>query len=276
MSIETLLKHVYELPSIPKVVQELIMSFSSDSESAMDISARIQTDPVIAAKVLRLANSARYGVGRHVTSIDSAVVLLGVDVLKTLVISSGVSATMSHISGLNMKQFWRDSFLIANTSKILANCAADVDAETAFTCGLLHKIGIALMYFGNKEQMQCLASALEPNEDSRQKQREIFGYECDEVAARLAKMWCFPSVIQEALLRQHEPMQAEPFSPYAAIIKLALIIHEHLDHQVSIEDTISTLKKDMVDALRLDTYGVFKGMSKLCEAEDDIDLLLAA
>ncbi|MEJ2670278.1 MAG: HDOD domain-containing protein, partial [Gammaproteobacteria bacterium] len=111
MSIETLLKHVYELPSIPKVVQELIMSFSSDSESAMDISARIQTDPVIAAKVLRLANSARYGVGRHVTSIDSAVVLLGVDVLKTLVISSGVSATMSHISGLNMKQFWRDSFL---------------------------------------------------------------------------------------------------------------------------------------------------------------------
>ena len=194
MSIERLLKRVYDLPSIPKVVQDLIASLSSRSGAASKVSEHIQSDPAIAAKVLRLANSARYGAGRSIASIDSAVVLLGFDTLKTLIIASGVTTAMAQIPGLDMRQFWRESFIVAQLAKTLALCAKEVDKETAFTCGLLHKIGTALMYLGHKERMQTIALSLAPDEDPRQKQRNAFGYACDEVASRLAEIWRFPPV----------------------------------------------------------------------------------
>ena len=97
MTLDQLLKKVYELPSIPKVVQELIASFSSHTADAASISRNIHTDPVIAAKVLRLANSARYGAGRNIASLDTAVVMLGFDTLKTLVVASGITGVMAKI-----------------------------------------------------------------------------------------------------------------------------------------------------------------------------------
>ena len=123
MSFDQLFSQVYNIPSIPKVVQELINNFNNSDTSTRDIAKKLQMDQTLSVKVLRLANSARYGSGRTINSIDAAVTILGFNALKTLVIASGITSACKSIPGLNQKQFWRTSFMVANLAKLLAKMA---------------------------------------------------------------------------------------------------------------------------------------------------------
>ena len=276
MPVDKLLKRVYELPSIPKVVQELIQHFSSTTANAETISKNIQSDPVIAAKVLRLANSVRYGAGRKVASLDSAVVLLGVDTLKTLVIASGVTGTMKNIPGLDMREFWRNSFMVANLCKIIAKNSEDCDKEVAFTCGMLHNIGIPLMHLVETETMNAIKADVESGTERIKAEQSRLGYDNNEVGSRLAKIWNFPDLIVDALAKQTTPMKSKPFSPYAAIIHIAEFINESLSEEIALETVMADLPEAAVTTLGVNTYQLFNQLKELIETEDDIDELLAA
>ena len=276
MSLEKLLSRIYDLPSIPKVVQDLIASFNSKSADAAAISRNVQSDPVIAAKVLRLANSVRYGAGRKVASLDSAVVLLGVDTLKTLVVASGVTASFKSIPGLDAKEFWRNSFMVANICKLIGKNARGLDPEIAFTCGMLHNIGIALMYLVQSDDMKKIEMNLQAGDDRTVQERVQFGYDNNEVGSRLAKSWNFPEIIVHALATQGDPLASDPFSPYAAVIKLAVYINDSIDANVEREKIIAHLPEELSAPLHINTFNLFEQLAKACEAEDDIEELLAA
>ncbi|MBA56781.1 MAG: signal transduction protein [Pseudomonadales bacterium] len=276
MPVEDVIKRIYDLPSIPQIVQELIANFNSASANAETISRRIQSDPVIAAKVLRLANSVRYGAGRRVASLDSAVVILGIDTLRTLVIASGVTSAVKNIPGMDMRRFWRDSFMVANVSKIIARNAAGCDPEVAFTCGMLHKIGLPLMYLVKTETMKIIESMVANGNSQINAENAKLGYNHSEVGARLAASWKFPEIISDALAHQQKPLQASPFSPYAAIVFLASTIAERLNDDVDSKAIISALPEKLTSALTLNSLGLFEQLERFRETEDDIDEMLAA
>lgn len=273
MTLQELLKKVYELPSIPKVVQELIENFNSDSASADVISKNIQSDPVIAAKVLRLANSVRYGAGRKVASLDSAVVLLGTSTLKTLVIASGVTGSFNKIPGLDAREFWRNSFMVANIAKLIAKNASNQDPEVAFTCGMLHNIGIALMYFGFSDEMLKIE---ELDGNRLEHEQAKFGFDNNAVGAELARLWKFPQVVADALAQQGDPLEHEHFSDYAATIKLASQIQAAVEAGIEREQLVLDLPESLTGPMNLDVLNLFDQLSLALEAEDDIDELLSA
>ena len=97
MRVEQLFDQAHELPQIPKLVQELIEGFNNEDINIDEIAEKIAMDQVITAKVLRLANSARFGMPRQVSSVDDAVVLLGFNALRTLVVASGVAAAFKKL-----------------------------------------------------------------------------------------------------------------------------------------------------------------------------------
>lgn len=276
MPVQEVIKRIYELPSIPQVVQELITNFNSTSANAESISRKIQSDPVIAAKVLRLANSVRYGAGRKVASLDSAVVMLGIDALKTLVIASGVTSTVKNIPGMDMRNFWRDSFMVANLSKIIARNASGCDPEVAFTCGMLHKIGLPLMYLVKTDTMKNIESMVANGNNQIYAENTKLGYNHNEVGARLAESWKFPEIITLALSNQEKPLDASPFTPYAAIISLAATIAQQLDEGTEPKTIISELPENLTSALVLNSFKLFEQLEQFMEAEDDIDEMLAA
>ncbi len=276
MSLETLLSRVYELPSIPKVVQDLIASFNSSKTDVAAVSRNIQSDPVIAAKVLRLANSVRYGAGRKIASIDSAVVMLGFETLKTLVIASGVTGTFKTIPGLDAREFWRSSFMIANICKLIAKNARGLDPETAVTCGMLHNIGIALLHLVYPVEMQKIQANQLVDDERVVQERIQFGFDNNEVGAKLSSLWKFPEVIQHALAYQGDPLASKPFSPYAAIIKLSRYIKDGFDNNLEREQIVAGMPEALAAPLHINTFALFEQLSKLYEAEDDIEDLLAA
>ena len=135
MHVQKMLEQAHQLPSIPKVVQELLRDFDDPNVDAGKIAAKLQLDQALTAKVLRLANSSFYGGTRKVSSVNDAVVLLGVDSLRTMVAAGGVVAAFKAPEGFDLRAFWRKSFMVAGLCRWLVKRGKlrNLNAETAFT-----------------------------------------------------------------------------------------------------------------------------------------------
>jgi HD-like signal output (HDOD) protein len=129
-----------ELPTIPRVVQRLIAALRDPDVDARKISEELSQDPVLSAKVLRLANSSFFGGQRSMSSIDAAVALVGSQALNKLIVACGVSSAFDEIPGINLRDFWREALLAATAASRLAP-RLGADPEAAYVCGLLHATG---------------------------------------------------------------------------------------------------------------------------------------
>lgn len=273
MSVESLFNNVYNLPSIPKVVQELTESFGSDKANADEIANKIAKDQAFAAKVLRLANSARYGVGRKIASISNAVVLLGISQLRTLVTASGMTSAFVDVPGLDKRQFWKDTFNVASLCKMLGK-HAKVDREVAFTCGMMHSIGELLIHMGEPDKASKIDTLVAHGGNRVELQENMLGYHYADVGVELARRWKFPEEIQEAIRGQIKPMEGG-FSPYAALIYIATYINECDKHGQSEEEQMAHFPMELAKKLNLDLSKVFDDWTTLKSEEDDIDALLS-
>jgi HD-like signal output (HDOD) protein len=274
MSIEALFSELPKLPNIPKVIQQLIADFNRKESNASDISKKIQMDQVLSAKILRLANSARYGTGRKVSSIDSAVVMLGTDVLKTLVIASGVVGAFKDLEGFDKKIFWRDSFMVGSMCKLIARHTT-CDPETAFTCGIMHNIGELLIHISDPASAQKIDKLVEAGASRCELENNRFGFNYTEVGAELAKRWNFPNEIVTALKQQASPNEFEQHSAYATIIYLASYLNNAFKTNIPPEKVLSEFPTEMTRPLAINLVSFFESVIELTKAEDDIEAILA-
>src|SRR5450755_805182 len=129
-----------ELPTIPRVVQGLIVALRDPNVDARRIGESLSQDPILSAKVLRLANSSFFGGQRSMASIDAAVALIGLQALSRLIVACGVSSSLGEIPGIDLRTFWRDALVAATAANKLAP-RLQADPEEAYVCGLMHAIG---------------------------------------------------------------------------------------------------------------------------------------
>ena len=274
MSIESLFSEIPNLPNIPKVIQQLLELFNGRDSSATDISKNIQMDQVLSAKILRLANSARYGTGRRISSIDSAVILLGTDVLKTMVIASGVVGAFKDVEEFDKKLFWRDSFMVASICKLIAKHTMS-DPETAFTCGIMHNIGELLIHIAHPENAHKIDQLVEAGANRCDLQDNQFSYNYTQAGAELARRWNFPDEIIKALRQQASPGEFEPCSPYAIMIYLANYLNDAFKTNTAPEEVLAHFPSDITRPLAINLVSFFESVIELTKAEDDIEAILA-
>lgn len=273
MPIESLFSETPNLPNIPKVIQTLIEKFNDSGSNADDISKNIQMDQVLSAKIMRLANSARYGAGRKIASIDSAVVMLGIDSLKTLVVASGVTGAFKDIDGFDKKSFWRDSFMIASISKLIAK-HTQCDPETAFTCGMMHNIGELLIHMSKPDQAVKIDNLVNEGAVRADLQENQFSYNYADVSAELARRWNFPSDVVKAIKQQVKPNDAEDYSPYSSIIYLANYLNSAFKANKDADLVLAEFPSDIAKPLSIDLVSFFEALVELTKAEDDIEAII--
>lgn len=232
MSLQNLLDNATNLPVIPKVVQELIESFGDQEVDIDQIARKIASDQVLTAKVLRMANSAHYGGNRKVGSVQDAVVLLGFNALRTLVLASGLTSAFKAPENFDLQQFWRNSFTVGALCKWLAR-QAGLDPELAFTCGMMHNLGALLIHLLAPEQAAELDASDEQNESLTGLQQQALGYDFTEAGAALAERWQFPQTIADAIRHQLRPLQQPVPAPYANLLYLAnfILMYNSSSHQ---------------------------------------------
>lgn len=228
MSTSSLLTHVDKLPKIPKVIQELMDLVNSDDGDINLIAKKIAMDQVISARILRLSNSAHFGRGRSISSIDEAAIRLGLGPIRTLVTASALMSTFPEIDGFDLNEFWGTTFEVATLCKALAK-ELKADQNEAFTAAMLHNIGDLLIYSVYPDKVQKVELYIEAGRTKSEAQQIVLNTDCAEIGGELARNWKFSDKLINAISHQFSIVEGSEFFQLAAIINLARKIDENWD-----------------------------------------------
>lgn len=274
MEINQLFNQLHNLPSIPKVAQDLITQFDNPTSGIEAIARNIEKDPVISAKILRLANSARFRGARESTSIEDAAMRLGFNTMRTLVLASAVTGAFSAPPSFNLKGFWLKSFQVASIARLLAKQDGK-DPEVAFTCGLMHNIGELLIQTGAPDMVDRLnarrASASSPAHAADETLQLGFGY--PEVGAELAKRWNLPKQIQDGIAYQAKPHQVPGNGPLPLLVAQACEVSDQLQkYGGPTEQARAELEDELMKGV--DLPQLFATLPQVLEADKAFEALL--
>lgn len=249
MKLDALFQTPTALPTAPKVVEELINSFNDPDVSTDEIAKKVGTDPVMSAKLLRLANSAYYHVSRSIGTVEDAVMMLGFVTVRTLVISSGLVSGFKSVPGLDLKQFWRYSLHSAVAAKWIAKQAKE-NTDLAFTIGMMHAIGQLVIHSAAPEQAMQLDKIAPPLDSRRLDAEQVsLGYNFADVGAELAVRWKFPEPFSNAIRSFPDPIASEPFNRLAAVLHLAAWRARVEEHKLSAEEVSASYPVKVAAAL---------------------------
>lgn len=253
---ERLFDSAKTLPSIPRVLQELMESLNRDDVGVDEITKPLEQDPALAARVLRLANTAHFGAPRKVASVDDAIVLVGLEAVRLLVISSGLMGSFKAIPGFDMQRFWRVSLLSSYIARDLAG-KCKLDRETVYTAALMHGIGVLAIHSVFPEAALHIDQRCKDHNPSERVSFEMqhLGLNHAEVGAELAKTWKLPEAISDTLRFYASPLHtAAPGS--AALVYLSVALAMMLEDETPSEQWLSQLPEGLIDKLGLDWEGV--------------------
>lgn len=230
------IEQIDNLPALPAIVTRLIQVVNSPDTSAEDAAKLIEKDPALTTKMLRLANSAFYGIPRSISSVSSAVVILGFNTIRSLVLSASVMKMFpkGQKPAINHDQFWKHSIVCALAAKIIVRKFINVrmmDPESAFCAGILHDIGkLIFNEFAAEDYRDVVAYAQENSIPILKAEREILGVNHADIGRILADKWALPLDLEYAMVYHHDPMRAD------SMIDLVTTVHvaDILTHQVGL------------------------------------------
>ena len=221
MELNALLGQPVALPSLPRTVALLMNELAQREPSLRRLNLLFGSDPVLAARLLELANAPAHQLTRQVAGISEALVLLGSAPLQTLVSSATLGTAARAVQGIHLQQFWRYSLHTAKLARSLAGVVFQ-NPTAAYTAGLLHGLGELLIHLGNPQKAQSMNTLVPPLDMRRGKiEQRILGYSYTHISAALAQRWLLPQVVVDALQYQAAPFENTAYEPLAGVIHLA-------------------------------------------------------
>lgn len=209
-TIDSLLAEPKLLPQIPEVMRDLIQTFNEKDPDLLKISKLINKDPVISAKLLRLANSAKFGSSRQIGTVNEAAVRLGLAMVRNMVLACGLTESVTAVPGIDLKHFWGCVFNVAELARRLA-VKKGMKGDEVFTCALLYDLGRLVMHVGLPENTVHHIHDLELHKGRAKAEELVVGFNYAQVGAAMARYWKFPETISNAVEYHYNPMLAKEF-----------------------------------------------------------------
>lgn len=236
------------LPTLPAFVTVITSMVEDDSTSAQEIGEIIQRDQVLSARLLKLVNSPVYGFPKRISSVTHALVLLGFNVVKGLVLTTAVFSDLAkETSGL-----WKHSLGTALLSRHIGREMGVLDPEECMIAGLLHDLGkVILAHLALQDYVGVMAEAHRRGCHVSVVEQEVFGVDHTRVALWLALRWHLPDRLTDALTYHHAPSRAKSSAQMATIVHLADILARVLEYGESGDGTLPDLDHDAYRTLGL-------------------------
>ena len=204
---EHILQHIQALPPLPQAAMQALAALRDDSTTPEHCAEQIGRDMALAARTLRLANSAFYGLAGRVSGLRDAVSMLGRRTLCSAVTALVVSEQLQarRCPGFDFSDFWRHAAGTAIAARCIAR-ALRLDEETAFTAGLLHDIAhLALAAHFPEQLAPLLQQAVALDKPVYQVEEECMAHDHAELGARLIEQWRLPATVAAAVRHHHRP-----------------------------------------------------------------------
>ncbi len=215
----------FEVPSFPAAILNLLSKLRDPETSINELAADLEVDPGLHVRVLKMVNSAAFGLSHKVSNIHHAVNLLGRSRLESLVLSVAVKDTLdsqSPLPWLDMQQFWATAARRATVARQVANRLEPNQQADVFTISLLQDIGIPLL--ARQQPTQYAELYQRWLEDENLELIELEQQHCNTnhtiLGGRMAKSWGFPDPLVQAICNHH---QAAPLEIPLAVAISALI-----------------------------------------------------
>jgi HD-like signal output (HDOD) protein len=207
------LENVENLPTLPVIVQQIQKLIANPNSNMAQIAAIIAKDQAIAARVVRLINSAFYGMSGKVASIQQAIVLLGLNTVKNLVVGVSVVKMFEDAgtaSIFDRQKFWMHTFACALGARAIGREMRVPEPEDFFLAGLLHDIGILVLdQFFHQEFIDILHYAVGNKTDYTKAEMNILGITHQEVGEYVARKWKIPEMLMHSIRHHHSPVTTD-------------------------------------------------------------------
>ena len=194
----------HKLPSLPVVVTKVLGMLNDPDFSVRQLSRVISDDTALASRTLAISRSARYAQRHPPTTVHEAILVLGYQTLRNIVMATAAQSFLTRKSKIAEK-LWSHSLAAALTARILSQRAGFRDSELAFLAGLLHDVGEMILLHGDPKGFeQVLEEVQQTKESIVEKEKELYSFDHSSIGVALLDHWNIDSRIGEALLCHHD------------------------------------------------------------------------
>jgi putative nucleotidyltransferase with HDIG domain len=209
------------MPTLPGLISKLGALTENNKASAQEMARVVSMDQVLSAKVLRLVNSAFYGFSRRVSTVSNAIILLGVNVVKSLTISSSIFEIMEK----NIVGLWEHSMGVAVAANIIARELKLPEPEETSTAALLHDIGKVIIKIKLQEDYEQLTRIIqEKGLRMVEAEQELLGTDHSEIGEWIAQTWLLPEKLIEPIACHHNVEKSFVQRTKTSVVHLADIL----------------------------------------------------
>ncbi len=204
---QDIIAKVGTLPTLPEVATRINTEINNEALSVKLLAAIIMEDASLVARILRLSNSAFYGMPRQISSIEKAVMILGFDTVKSLALSVSIFAFFkTGISpSIDVLGLWNHSLGTAVSARVLMNRTNTKLAEQAFLSGIIHDIGKIVLINHCLSDMEKVASLIRDDGLGQEEaENQVFGFTHQRIGTLLLKEWKFPEVFIDGVKFHHD------------------------------------------------------------------------
>jgi HD-like signal output (HDOD) protein len=208
------LSHIATLPEVTLGIIELV---ENPKSSAQDLNELIGRDPALSARVLKVVNSAFYGLPRQIGSINRAISMLGLNAVKNIAIAASLAKLFrggALCDRFDAKELWDHSIAVATAARLLAREARMSSVDEAFLGGLMHDIGIMVELQSDRAKLVKVFGDMQFDQDGnplldfRMVERAVYGADHGHFGEALCEQWKFPRSLSIACAYHHDPAGA--------------------------------------------------------------------
>lgn len=224
MQLAAFIKDLKPLVSLPEIVIRANELLESPTAGIEQIGEVINHDPVLAARILKLVNSAFYNLPSQVDTISRAITLIGTIELRNLIMASTVTKSFDNISSdlIDMDSFWHHSVYCGLTAKKLSEFCRTGNPETLFLTGLLHDIGNLILLSCLPEQAQKILDLRKKHgENLGEIECQVLGFSTAELGSALLENWQLPKNLWHPIRFQNTPEIAQDYADETRVLHLA-------------------------------------------------------
>ncbi|MCJ7541660.1 MAG: HDOD domain-containing protein [Desulfobacterales bacterium] len=220
--------------TLPHIAIKLTKLISDENSTMQDFEKMIKMDPTLVLRLLRGANSPYYGLRQKVNSISRAVVVIGINNLRNMIVTEGLKEIFKDKKSENVfsrSRLWLHCSAVSICSQMIMERIFGLNGEDAFLCGILHDIGMIVEDQTAPDLFYRVCNTYDENSKPiTDYEKEIVGTDHCAIGYLLAKDWQLPIEIQEGIQRHHKMLDHVSPSSLTGVIQLAEFIVSQLDY----------------------------------------------
>jgi HD-like signal output (HDOD) protein len=230
-SLQDLMSKKLEIPTIPAVMMKVNSLINDPETGTRDIGAVVAKDAPLAAKVLKIANSAYYGLQGECASTEQATTVLGMRVLKSIVTQAAVMKQFEHLNateGFDLSALWQHSILVAQLCGEIGRKGTvklPLSHDELYVCGLLHDVGKIVLLEGlGTEYIEILRKSESEQMPIEVVEARELGFTHTDVGSFVAARWSLPGEVARAIQGHHERLDSIRDQPVIALVACANVM----------------------------------------------------